>query len=96
MSRSQTNDANRNANAPAKRREKLAINEELFREQLQIVENDNHYLKKEADSQKAESKEKAEELRRLRQELERVKKELIETTEQKTIIIEEIKRVRND
>ena len=32
--------------AVEKLKEKLKINEELFKEQLQIVENDNHYLKK--------------------------------------------------
>ena len=69
-----------NERAVEKLREKLTINEELFREQLQIVENDNHYLKKEAENSKADSKEKAEELRKLRQDLEKVKRELVEVT----------------
>lgn len=79
-----------------KLKEKLAINEELFREQLQIVENDNVYLKREADAAKADAKDRAEELRKLRQELEKVKRELAEVGEQKTILVEEIKRVRNE
>jgi hypothetical protein len=79
-----------------KLKEKLAINEELFREQLQIVENDNVYLKREADAAKAEAKDRTEELRKLRQELEKVKRELTEVGEQKTILVEEIKRVRNE
>jgi hypothetical protein len=31
-----------------KLKEKLSINEELFKEQLQIIENDNVYLKRES------------------------------------------------
>ena len=37
-----------------KLREKLSINEELFKEQIQIFENDVSYLKKEHDVQKNE------------------------------------------
>lgn len=40
-------------------KEKLAINEELFKEQIHIMENDNIYLKKEAEKYKAENKEKS-------------------------------------
>jgi hypothetical protein len=36
----------------------LAINEELFKEQIHIIENDNIYLKKENDKHRAEAKEK--------------------------------------
>ena len=39
-----------------KLKEKLSINEELFREQIQIFENDLSYLKKETDVQKNECK----------------------------------------
>jgi hypothetical protein len=39
-----------------KLKEKLSINEELFKEQLHIVENDNVYLKREAEKSKAELK----------------------------------------
>ena len=39
-----------------KLREKLSINEELFKEQIQIFENDVSYLKKEHDVQKNECK----------------------------------------
>ena len=39
-----------------KLREKLSINEELFKEQIQIFENDVSYLKKEHDVQKNDCK----------------------------------------
>ena len=47
----------------------MAINEELFREQIQIVENQNSHLKAETESYKQEAKEKKEEARNLKQEL---------------------------
>lgn len=85
-----------NDRAVEKLREKLAINEELFKEQIHIIENDNIYLKKEAEKYKTENKEKSDELRRIKQELQKNKKDLIDATEQKAILIEEIKRVRNE
>lgn len=48
-----------NERAIEKLKEKNKINEDLFKEQLEILENDNDYLKREADQVKQESKERA-------------------------------------
>lgn len=78
-----------------KQKEKQAITEEIYKDQIEVLEKDNVYLKKESESFKNECKEKNEELKKLRQELEKIKMQLDGTREKYNITIEDIKRVKN-
>lgn len=72
----------------------MAMIEKICNDKIEIIEREFTNVKDEAEKNKEESQKRNEQLRNTRNELEATKKGWEETKEQRSLLIEEINRVR--